>query len=139
MKSAKIGNNRIVYYDGDITELPMKRFHQFQKMLLIDAGIGSENEDIITHIERARVYIEKEEKDKAIAELMNAKKNIELIMQSLHPKHLAFASLVYILNDRLVTDISDEGLKKISLQINSVQTKWIIDVVDCVKKKLRAN
>ena len=41
MVKAKIGKHEVEIYDT-IEELPMVRFHKYQKLLLIDAGIGSD-------------------------------------------------------------------------------------------------
>ena len=41
MKTTKIGERAVVLYDS-IDELPILRFHAYNKMLLIDAGVGSD-------------------------------------------------------------------------------------------------
>ena len=52
MKTVKIGEYTVEIYDA-IDELPMLRFHKYNKMLLVDAGIGSDLQDFDTHIEKA--------------------------------------------------------------------------------------
>ena len=51
MKTVKIGEYTVEIYDA-IDELPMLRFHKYNKMLLVDAGIGSDLQDFDTHIEK---------------------------------------------------------------------------------------
>ena len=55
MKTVKIGEYTVEIYDA-IDELPMLRFHKYNKMLLVDAGIGSDLQDFDTHIEKAMRY-----------------------------------------------------------------------------------
>ena len=55
MKTVKIGERTVEIYDA-IDELPMLRFHKYNKMLLVDAGIGSYLQDFETHIEKAIRY-----------------------------------------------------------------------------------
>ena len=55
MKTVKIGERTVEIYDA-IDELPMLRFHKYNKMLLVDAGIGSDLQDFDTHIEKAIRY-----------------------------------------------------------------------------------
>ena len=51
MKTAKIGGHEVELYDG-IDTLPVLRFHAFNKMMLIDSGIGSDLSDFDAHAER---------------------------------------------------------------------------------------
>ena len=51
MKTVKIGERTVEIYD-EIDKLPMLRFHKYNKMLLVDAGIGSDLQDFDTHIEK---------------------------------------------------------------------------------------
>ena len=53
MKTVKIGKHTVELYDT-IEELPVIRFHKYQKYLLVDSGIGSTIEDFDKHIEKAR-------------------------------------------------------------------------------------
>lgn len=51
MKECIINKHNVVLYDS-IDELPMLRFHKYNKMLLVDAGVGSDLSDFDRHIER---------------------------------------------------------------------------------------
>ena len=44
MKKVKLGGHKVEIYDS-IDELPMVRFHKYSKMLMVDAGVGSDIND----------------------------------------------------------------------------------------------
>ena len=50
MKDIKIGKHKLKIYDS-IEELPIVRHHKFNKLMLIDAHIGSELSDFDNHLE----------------------------------------------------------------------------------------
>ena len=52
MKREVINNHIVILYDS-IDELPIIRFHKYNKYMLIDSGIGSDLNDINVHIDRA--------------------------------------------------------------------------------------
>ena len=56
MRKVKLGKHSVTLYDS-IDELPIVRFHKYSKMLLVDAGVGSDINDFDAHIERAVRYI----------------------------------------------------------------------------------
>lgn len=51
MKHIQLDNLNIELYEN-IEDLPIGRFHKFNKMLLIDAGVGSDIHDFDIHIEK---------------------------------------------------------------------------------------
>ena len=50
MKREVINNHIVILYDS-IDELPIIRFHKYNKYMLIDSGIGSDLNDINVHID----------------------------------------------------------------------------------------
>lgn len=70
MKEIEIGKHTVEIYDS-IDELPIKRFHKFNKYLLIDAGVGSDLNSISEKINRIVRFIDKEDKANAKIELDN--------------------------------------------------------------------
>lgn len=55
MKTLKLAGKTIEVYD-DIENLPVTRFHKYNKMLLVDAGIGSDIADFDKHISRIAAF-----------------------------------------------------------------------------------
>lgn len=87
MKTTKIGERAVVLYDS-IDELPILRFHAYNKMLLIDAGVGSDLNDWDAHIEKAIRFIRKEKPDLAEKELVICGKTFISIQSAISPKYL---------------------------------------------------
>ena len=62
MKQMLINKKTICVYDS-IDELPIVNFQKYNKYLMIDSGIGSDVDDIDTHITKIAKYIKsKDEK-----------------------------------------------------------------------------
>ena len=80
-------------YDS-IEDLPITRFHKYNKMLMIDAGLGSDLTDVDAHIEKVMAFLKEQKTEDAINELFNMRKAIFMVQMNLSPKHLAFAALV---------------------------------------------
>ena len=56
MKTLKLAGKTIEVYD-DIENLPVTRFHKYNKMLLVDAGIGTDIADFDKHIPRIAAFL----------------------------------------------------------------------------------
>ena len=79
MKTVKIGKHNVELYDT-IEELPITRFHKYQKYLLVDSGIGSTIEDFDKHIEKARRFLILNDPANAQKELENLQHLLTLIL-----------------------------------------------------------
>lgn len=134
MKTVTISGHVVVIYDS-IEELPIGRFHKYNKYLLIDSGVGSDLNDVTVHIDRAYKYIDTN-KDMAKTELQNLKQAIFLINETICSKHLAFAALVESIDGEMITDISDESMKKVVERLANAKTNWIDRFLESVKKKI---
>lgn len=135
MKDVIVNKIRIKIYDS-IDELPIKRFHKYNKFMLIDGGVGSDINDINSHISKILKYIVKDDKKNARVELENMRQLLYLVTEELSPKHLSFAALVYEINGVKVTDISDDGLKNVLKKLGTVKKKWFDNMIESLKKKI---
>lgn len=135
MRTTKIGKYNVEMYDA-IEELPMQRFHKYNKMLLIDAGIGSDLADFDRHIEKAVVYARSKTPELAATELDNMRQNVYFIQTGLSPRHLAFAVLIKSIDGKECNDLSDDGLQKIVDMFADVPVKDIAAEFSEVKKKI---
>ena len=135
MKEIRLGSHKLKIFDS-IEELPIVRHHKFSKMMLIDAHIGADLSDFDAHVERIIRYIKSNKNDLAVKELANLRQNIFFIQSEISPKHLAFAALVYSIDGKAVTDLSDEALREIVKCLSDVPVKEIEKVIDESKKKL---
>lgn len=135
MKETKIGRHKVTYYNS-IEELPMSRFHKYNKMLLVDAGLGSDLTAIDGHIERVAAFIRNDKREDAVAEMENIRQTIYIIMQGLSPRHLAFAALVREIDGKACEDISDEGLQRVVELLGDAEVSDVTVEMDTVKKKI---
>lgn len=135
MQKVKIGKHVIEYYD-DIEELPMSRFHKYQKMLLIDSGIGSDLQAFDRRTERARRFIMQGKKDEAMQEFNNLRQCIYFIQQEFSPKLTAFAALVTGIDGRACNDVTDDALAEVAKLLQDGSVKEIESRLGSVKKKI---
>lgn len=138
MRQVKIGKKLVEIYDS-IDELPIKRFHKFNKYVLVDSGVGSDLSDINDHINRTLGFVNKSDKDNAVKQLENLRQCLYLISQETNIKHLSFMILVKSIDGKEIYDISDENLKHL-LKIFENESKGRLDkLIELVKKKLTTN
>lgn len=135
MKTLKLAGKTIEVYD-DIENLPVTRFHKYNKMLLVDAGIGSDIADFDRHISRIAAFLAKNDNKQAITELENIRQNVYFIQSGVSPRNLAFAVLVKSIDGKPCDDLSDEGLKKIVDMFADVPYKDLAASIEAVKKKI---
>ena len=135
MQTIKIGKHTVEYYDT-IDELPIVRFHKYQKLLLVDAGIGADIAAFDQRIERTRRFLSAGKADKAQQELENMRQCVFLIQSGINVQHRAFAALVTKIDGKDCTDISDDALTAITEQLNDVPVKDMAAQLDAAKKKI---
>lgn len=128
-------NGRVLKVYDSIDELPIVNFQKYNKYLLIDAGIGSDIDSIDAHMAKIAKLVRVDTK-KALQELQNMRQNMYMITSEISPKYLAFASLIYSIDGKVVTDLSDENLKSILDELRMVKHSWLIDFVAGFKKKV---
>ena len=135
MKEVKLNGHDVRVYDS-IDDLPMVRFHRYNRMLLVDAGIGSDISDFDNHVERVVRYIRKGENDNAAKELDNLRQNVYMIMQGQSVKDLSFACLVESIDGVRCDDLSPEGLQKVLHMLGGATRRELTEAFQSVKKKI---
>ena len=135
MVTANIGKHTVEFYDT-IEELPIVRFHKYQKLLLVDAGIGSDIAAFDQRIERTRRFLMAGKPEQAQQELENMRQCVFLIQSGVNPKHRAFAALVTKIDGQDCTDIGDDALAAITEKLNDVPESELTAQLDAVKKKI---
>lgn len=134
MKTLLINNKVLKVYDS-IDEMPIVNFQKYNKYLLIDSGIGSDIDDVDAHLVRLAKLI-KSDTAKANQELLNLRQNLHMIVSGISPKYLAFAALIYSVDGKVVTDLSDDNLKSILNDIKAIKHSKLIDFIYRFKKKI---
>ncbi|AGM14077.1 hypothetical protein P2559Y_0014 [Croceibacter phage P2559Y] len=135
MRTIKIGRKTVEFYDA-IDELPIRRYHKFNKYMLVDSGIGSDLNDINSHIAKVSRYISKKDEKNALAQLENLRTSLYMIAEETNVRHLSFAILVKSINGKEVTDLSDENIKRIADSFENEKKGFIDRVIDSIKKKI---
>ena len=135
MKKITLDGKVVELYDN-IEDLPILRFHKYNKMLLVDAGIGSDLADFDRHIERAILYAKSGKGALAATEMENIRQNVYLIQSNVSPRNMAFAVLVKSIDGKPCNDLSDEGLKRVVAEFENVANTELTGRLDSVKKKI---
>lgn len=135
MVTIKLGRHTVKIYDS-IDELPIARFHKYQKFLLIDSGVGGTIEQFDHRIEKVRRFLMAGKPEQAQKELENLRQCVYMIQSEMSPQLLSFAALVEELDGRRCADLSDDAFKKIVEELDDVPRKEIADHLGTVKKKI---
>ena len=135
MKKTTIAGHEVELYDS-IDELPILRFHKYNKMLLIDAGIGSDLSDWDTHIEKVIRYCRTKQTELAERELENTRQNVYFVQSGISPKYLAFAALVKSVDGKPTDDLTDAGLQSIVDMLADAPNGELTAQLEAVKKKI---
>lgn len=134
MRTEKIAGHTVKLYDS-IEELPISRYHAFNKYLMYDLGIGADFQSVDTHIVRLARFIESD-KRKAIKELENLRSNLYFIIEGINPEHMAFAALISEVDGKRRDDLSEEGVKD-TLRLFKDEPKGLYKLlIEAVKKKI---
>lgn len=135
MRITTIAGKAVEMYDG-IDELPILRFHAYNKMLLIDAGIGSDLSDWDTHIEKTIRFLRSKKPDLAEKELDNLRQNVYFIQTDMSPRYLAFCTLVKSVDGTPYNDMTPDGLKKVLELFADAPNAELTAQLEAVKKKI---
>lgn len=135
MVTVRIGGHEVRMYDA-IDELPIARFHRYQRSLLVDAGVGSDISAFDQRIERARRFLMAGDNEKAGRELDNLRQAVFLIQNEVDTKLLSFAALVAEIDGVACEDLSDEGLAKIRGMLEDAPVGEMTARLEAVKKKI---
>lgn len=135
MKDLLINGKIVKVYDS-IDEMPIVNFQKYNKYLLIDSGIGSDIDDIDSHIVKIAKFIKSNDNKNALQELQNMRQNIYMINSEISPKYLAFAALIHSVDGKELNDLSDDNLKKILIDLKTIKHSSLIDFLAWLKKKV---
>lgn len=134
MREVIINKHKLKLYDS-IDEMPIVNFQKYNKYVLIDSGLGSDIDSVDNHLVNLAKLI-KTDKAKATQELQNLRQTMHLIVNKISPKYLAFAALIHSVDDNIVTDLSDDNLRKILNELNEVKHGKLLSIIENFKKKL---
>lgn len=130
MKTINISGYKLKVYDS-IQELPIRRYHLYTKWLMLESGIGSDIDSILSHIDKIKAFMYND-RDNAIKELENMRDNIYTVYTMNNIGLLAFAALIHSIGDKeyhLKTDDEIEEIKNILLDIRKSEYDEIFEKI----------
>ena len=137
MKALTTPNGNTVLVYSTAKEMPIARYNEFQKYLLIESGIGASMEAVDTHYAKQVAYIASDKKDDAIKEAENTRHCIASILGGINYTSMAFAAMVSSIDGIPYDDISEEGIEKTVaiLGTTGISQGEIEEAAEALKKK----
>lgn len=137
MRKVKVGKHVLDLYDS-IDDMPIGRFHRFNRNLMVDAGVGSDLKAVDSHITKAVAFMKAGKNDSAIGEMENLRKSIILMSGGLDPAFSAFACLVSAVDGKSTEGWSESELDALSEELRDMRLKDLRSETGDVKKKIDA-
>lgn len=135
MRTIKLGLSKVEFYDS-IKEMPIERYHEFQKLLLQDLGVGSDIESISGHFSNLYMLLSTGSTDAALQEAKNLHNNMYLAINEIGVSSYCFAALVKSINGK-ETELTEEGIKRTLKKLSKVSVAKSEEILFEVKKNLR--
>jgi len=130
-----LGTHKVVMYDS-IEELPIVRFQKYNKMLMLDAGLGSDVSALDGHLARVSEYIKANDLANAATEIDNLRQTLYNVQNGLTPHFLSLIPLMAEVDGQAVDDLSDDGLKAVYERLKDVTFGRYEEAAREVKKKI---
>lgn len=118
MQKIEHGSHSIELF-STIKELPIQRHKAMQAMLLQDSGIGADMASIDHRLSSAISFLNANKPAEAATEIANFRYTAFSIMNQLDYKTKSFACLVKSINGKEFTDLTNEGLQVVCLEIEA--------------------
>ena len=122
-------------YDS-IEELPIVRFQKYNKMLMLDAGLGSDLTALDAHLARVGEFIKAGETDNAAREIDNLRQTLFNVQNGLTPHFMSLIPLMAEVDGEPLTDLSDENIQRVYDTLKDVTMKAYEGAASEVKKKI---
>ena len=135
MRKMKLGEHSVVMYDS-IEELPIVRFQKYNKMLMLDAGLGSDLTALDAHLARVGEFIKAGETDNAAREIDNLRQTLFNVQNGLTPHFMSLIPLMAEVDGEPLTDLSDENIQRVYDRLKDVTMKAYEGAASEVKKKI---
>lgn len=140
MTEVKIKGHKVVFYDS-IKQMPIRRYQQSNKYLMIASDIGSDFADFDKRTLKVMEFLKKGMLGEAVKEMENRRQTIWNAYKNYNPQGMSLALLVKSIDGRPRNDISDEGLEKTLDELNRIGFSYddMIENLSEVKKKSTFN
>lgn len=134
MRTERIGGHKVEIYES-VEEMPIRKYHKFNKLLMLDAGVGSDMSDVDGHLSKVASYIGKNEK-KALAEINNLRQGIYLILNEVNVRHKSFAALVHSVDGNVIHHLTDEKIDQLTEMLGNEKVGVVNRLIESIKKKI---
>lgn len=140
MKRINLRGIVLEMYDS-IDEMPITRFQEYNRFLLIDSGIGSDVESISKHIAKVNRFIDQDQKENAKQELNNYFQNLLFVIEHTSPEMSAFCALIASVNGHPYNDLSEEGVQRLKSRLSKkgLTIGKVRQFLNEIKKKSKPN
>lgn len=130
-----LGNKITIY--SSAKELPITRYNELQKQLLLISGIGSSVEDANARYVKMLAYLAENKIEDAKLEIVNSRATFLSIMGGVNYNTKAFACFVKSIDGVECEDITEDGLYQTMLLIEKtgLTQEQSQETVEALKKK----
>ena len=135
MRKMNLGQHKVTMYD-DINELPIVRFQQYNKMLMIDAGLGETVDALDNHLARVGEFIKHGEMENATNEIDNLRQTLWNVQNGMTPHFMSLIPLMAEIDGQPNDDMSDDGLKATYEKLEYVTLGEYEKAAQEIKKKI---
>lgn len=126
----------VTFYDS-ATVLPYRRYHKFNKHMMIDMEVGNSIADYDKRQARAIQYLNNNDAKSAGIELTNQRQCIHNVLEEYSPKGMALAIMVYSIDGVVYTDFQEPTLNLILDKLEEIgfNKRQLDETIETVKKK----
>jgi hypothetical protein len=136
MKTLQIGKHKLEVYDS-IDDMPCTRWNKFNKLLIIESGLGTSIPSILDRIKVLKSLLATENKRKEVEiELDNMYQALFFADNAINPASMAFACTVKSIDGVEYTDITDSGINNVLAQLKDLTIREVRESNNTIKKKL---
>ena len=119
MRKLNLKGKEVQFYDS-IHDLPIRRFQKFNKHMMIACEVGESVSDYDKRMQRANGYLRAKDIDGAINEITNQRQCLYNILEEYSPSGLALCTLVYSIDGKIYSVVTDEDLQEIQNTLDSL-------------------
>ena len=130
-----LGQHKVTMYES-IEELPIERFQKYNKMLMLDAGLGSDLTALDAHLAKVSEFIKAGELNNAATEMDNLRQTLFNVQNGLTPHFISLIPLMAEVDGEPLTDLSDENIQAVYDRLKDVTMKAYEGAASGGKKKI---
>lgn len=140
MQTKKLNGCTLEMYDS-IDVLPIENYINYNRLTMLDVGVGSDLNAVMTHWEALQRYCAKGDTESLNRQLMNYRQALTFIVSNVSPRMLSFVALIHKIDGKKVEDFSDDNMSEILKQLSrkGLTVQIVEGFLDWVKKKLTPN